>query len=174
MYKNMDKSSKPTLSDELIAAFVDGRTTPEETQLVLHAMLTDENIRDMVEFISRDYALDDEENEVDDEEIILNNSLTPVSDRVISFTSSKLPMAKMAAKGSENLCGVRCEEFIMDKRNVPFDDQELVRIAKENKWLRKEGVPLFFIGELIIHFPCNCGIILNIITSVSIVGFHRA
>ena len=147
----MDILSKPTLSDELIAAFVDGRTTPKETQQVLRAMLTDEEVRDLIEYMIRDNDMGDIEDECEDGQTVSVSPLLVQTNKTISLSETQLPMAKMAAKSEENLCGVRCEEFIMYKRNVPFDDCELIQIAKANNWLRKDGVPLFYIGELLVR-----------------------
>ena len=145
----MDILSKPTLSDELIAAFVDGRTTPKETQQVLRAMLTDEEVRDLIEYMIRDNDMGDIEDECEDGQTVSVSPLPVQTNKTTSLSETQLPMAKMAAKSEENLCGVRCEEFIMYKRNIPFDDCELIQIAKANNWLRKDGVPLFYIGELL-------------------------
>lgn len=42
----------------------------------------------------------------------------------------------------ENLCSVLCEMYILQRRFIRFDKAELIELAREHNWLRKEGVPL--------------------------------
>ncbi len=56
------------ISDELLAAFLDGNTTKEETEQVLETMIFDENIMEVVDISTEFLEVDDisEIDEIDD------------------------------------------------------------------------------------------------------------
>ena len=56
-----------------------------------------------------------------------------------------------AAECKENLCSVLCEMYILHRRFIRFDKAELIALAREHNWLRKEGVPLHAIGQILSH-----------------------
>lgn len=114
------------ISDELIAAYLEGNATPAETLLILHAMKTDPVLRKTL-----DVALQLEEEEK--ENIVL------------------LPAMQMAAESGENLCSVMCEAYILRRRGITFDEDTLLATAEENHWLKTQGTPLHSIGQLLSH-----------------------
>ena len=120
-------ANKEYISDELLAAYLDGNTTKEETKQVLRALKTDKELQEVL-----DIALD-----LDEEE---------------SATYNVLPMMKLAAESGNNICSVLCEAFILHRREVPFEEKELLAIAQENHWLKPEGSPLHSIGQLLSHY----------------------
>lgn len=109
------------ISDELLAAYLDGNTSEAETLKVLNALKSDPELQETLGI-----ALQMEGDEV-------------------------LPMIKMAAESGENICSVQCEAFILHRRGVPFDDNELIDLAKKNNWLKTDGTPLHAIGQLLVH-----------------------
>jgi len=123
----MAKSNTISISDELLAAYLDGNTTPEETMQVLRALEQDELLK----------------------EILIT------SERVDSLSENNkpeymlLPMGQMAAKAKDNLCDLQCEEYILRKLNIDFDATELSEEARENKWLKDNGTPLHSVGRLL-------------------------
>lgn len=115
------------ISDELLAAYLDGNTNEAETHEVLNAIINDPSLKDVL-----DIALDLEEEE--------------------SATYNVLPMMKLAAESGNNICSVLCEAFILHRRDVPFEDKELLVIAQKNHWLKPKGSPLHSIGQLLSHY----------------------
>lgn len=118
-------NNNKNISDELLAAFLDGNTTVEETRQVLEAMREDATLRETI-----NVALQ-----------VHHNPLT-----------ATLPMRQIAAESGENLCGVMCEAYILNQRGFSFDSNDLIALAKEKNWLRAEGTPLHFMGQLLAHY----------------------
>ena len=119
--------NKSYISDELLAAYLDGNTNEAETLEVLSAIKDDPSIREVM-----DIAMDLEEEE--------------------TATDNVLPMMKLAAESGKNLCSVLCEAFILHRREIQFEESELLAIAQNNHWLKPEGSPLHSIGQLLAHY----------------------
>lgn len=129
------------ISEELLAAYMEGNTNKEETLQVLNALANDPKLREIVEIaISVDEELDDT-SEVELDEVIKPN--------VIRLFPDILPMLRIAAKNDENLCSVICEAYILKRRNIEFIPGNLVTTARENQWFKNEGTPLHAIGQLL-------------------------
>ena len=118
-------TNKDNISDELLAAFLEGNTNKEETQMILQALKTDESLREIL-----DIAL-----EVEDEKSQL----------------VELPMMQLAALSDENICAVRCEMFILHRRGIPYDEEKLLSTARSKDWLKPEGTPLYCLGNLLAY-----------------------
>ena len=119
--------NKNYISDELLAAYLDGNASEVETLEVLNAIKDDPSLKEVL-----DIALDLEEEE--------------------SAMYNVLPMMKLAAESGNNICSVLCEAFILHRREVPFEEKELLAIAQNNHWLKPEGSPLHSIGQLLAHY----------------------
>lgn len=79
------------ISDELLAAFLDGNTNAEDTMRVLKAAEQDEELRELIRIVS----------EVDED--MAGRKPAKVKE---------LPMTAMAARKKESyLCDIECEEF---------------------------------------------------------------
>ena len=120
-------ANKDYISDELLAAYLDGNANEAETLKVLNAIKVDPSLKEAL-----DIALDLEEEE--------------------SATYNILPMMKLAAESGNNICSVLCEAFILHRREIPFEENELLAIAQNNHWLKPEGSPLHSIGQLLAHY----------------------
>lgn len=107
--------------DNLIAAYVDGSASPSEVRELLQAVKTNPSLREMMDVLAR----------VDDAE------------------DDAYPMFRMAAETKDNLCDFLCELFILRQRNIPFDKEELLSIARKNDWVQPSGTPLHAIGQLL-------------------------
>ncbi len=113
------------ISDELLAAYLDGTTNEEETQQVLQALKTDATLQETFDIA---LSLDTEEQET---------------------SMDILPMIQLAAESHENLCSVLCEAYILRRRGIEFKEKALLETARENYWLKAEGSPLHTIGQLL-------------------------
>lgn len=127
-------ANKEYISDELLAAYLDGNTTKEETELVLKALKTDKELQEVL-----DIALEVEEE---------NAAFIPVNN---SFTEEVLPMLQKAALSNENICAVLCEIYILHRRQLPYDEEWLMNTARRKDWLRPEGTPLYCLGNLLAY-----------------------
>ena len=114
-------ANKEYISDELLAAYLEGNTNEEETRKVLQALRGDKELQETL-----DIALKVEGSET-------------------------LPMFQKAAISGENICAVLCEVFILHRRQLPYDEEWLLNIARRKDWLRTEGTPLYCLGNLLAY-----------------------
>jgi len=124
-----------SISDELLAAFMDGNTTLEETQEVLDAAAADEELQELIQLSMQV----DEDMEAD----LFAKPSSPTS----------LPMLERVAKSTvDNLCAIRCEGYALRSFGIDVSDETLEQEAKENNWLHEDGMPLHNVGLLsILH-----------------------
>ena len=119
-------ANKDYISDELLAAYLDGNTNEAETVKVLNALKTAPELRETL-----DIALEVEEYE--------------------AGTYNILPMTQLAAESGNNICSVLCEAFVLHRRDIPFEESDMLNIAQKNHWLTPQGSPLHSIGQLLTH-----------------------
>ena len=138
-------ANKNYISDELLAAYLDGNTNEEETRQVLQAMKEDDTLRETLEIAMS----------VDEEDLSAEQG---VSDTAVAQEIDILPMMQMAAKSGENICAVLCEMYILHNREIPYDQESLLEAARRNDWLKPEGTPLYCLGNLLAYsglFVCR-------------------
>lgn len=117
------------ISDELLAAFLDGNTNAEDTMRVLKAAEQDEELRELIRIVS----------EVDED--MAGRKPGKVKE---------LPMTAMAARKKESyLCDIECEEFVLHQLGIETTHKTLLDEAYRNCWLRDKGMPLYNIGRLL-------------------------
>ncbi len=114
-----------TISDELLAAFLDGNVNADEANQILSAIGTD---KELTEIMSISDAID---------------SVTQNEKRRI------IPMGALAAANPNNLCSFDCETFILQHLDYNIDHWSLLETAKANNWVREEGTPLHHVGRLL-------------------------
>jgi len=114
-----------TISDELLAAFLDGNVNADEANQILSAIGTD---KELTEIMS-------------------------LSDAIDSVTQNEkhriIPMGALAAANPNNLCSFDCETFILQHLDYNIDHWSLLETAKANNWVREEGTPLHHVGRLL-------------------------
>lgn len=113
------------IPDELLAAFLDGNVSADETNKVLSTIGYDKEIAETLSL----------------SEIIDSDAQTEKR-RII-------PMWALAAANSENLCSFECEAFILQHHDYDIDHWSLLETAKANNWVREEGTPLHLVGKLL-------------------------
>lgn len=122
---NMNKDNY--ISNELLAAFLDGNTNAVDTMRVLKAAEQDEELQEIIRIAS----------EVDE-------------DMAMTVEPTIIPMTAIAAKKKENyLCDIECEEFVLRQFGVETTHKSLLDTAYKNCWLREKGMPLYNIGRLL-------------------------
>ena len=115
------------ISDELLAAFLDGNTNAEDTMRVLKAAEQDMELQEFIRIAS----------EVDE-------------DMAITVKPTIIPMTAMAAKKKETyLCDIECEEFVLHQFGIEVTHKSLLDTAYKNCWLKDKGMPLYNIGRLL-------------------------
>ena len=126
-------ANKGFISDELLAAYLDGNTSKEETEQVLQALKTDKHLQEVL-----DIALQTEE----------EATVMPLN---TTFSNEVIPMLQKAAISGENICAVLCEIFILHRRQLPYDEEWLLNTARRKDWLKPEGTPLYCLGNLLAY-----------------------
>lgn len=120
MEDNRDK-----MSDELIAAFLDGNASASEVESILDAIAQDSETAELLRLVAK----------VDE---------ASASKRVAS-----LPLSAFAAESVANSCSFDCELFILNHYDFDIDQWSLLEVAKANQWLRDQGTPLHHVGRLL-------------------------
>lgn len=120
------KSKSNDISSEAIAAFIEGHATAAESREILDSLVEDADLRDLMHI---SHKVDEELGEEKD-------------------TVDLIPMTAVAANCDEhNYCCLECEKFILNKRKIKFDEQEMLRRATENRWQKESGTALYNIGR---------------------------
>ena len=120
-------NDKNQISDELLAACLDGNTNAEDTMRVLNAAEQDMELQEIIRIAS----------EVDE-------------DMAITVKPTIIPMTAMAAKKKETyLCDIECEEFVLHQFGIEVTHKSLLDTAYKNCWLKDKGMPLYNIGRLL-------------------------
>lgn len=114
------------ISDEMLAAYLDGKASAKDTDLVLRAISNDAELRQ-----------------------VLTIALQVPTPHDTSL--DVLPMMKLAALSEENVCDVQCEAYIMQRRGMTVDHKALLATARKAGWLQPKGMPLHAIGQLLAH-----------------------
>lgn len=113
------------ISDELLAAFLDGNVNADEANQVLSAIGADKELAEIV----------------------------TLSDAIDSGTQNEehriIPMWALAAANPNNLCSFECETFILQHLDYDIDNWNLLETAKANNWVREDGTPLHHVGRLL-------------------------
>lgn len=116
------------IPDEVLATYLDGNATVEETAAILNAARQDPDFREMLGI-----ALED-------------------------AVSHKGPHPKyaMVAKGAtDNLCAIHCEQYILQKFGITRSVEHLTEIASQLGTLRETGTPMKMLGCLCEHEGLN-------------------
>jgi len=129
------------ISDELLALFVEGRTTVEESAAVLAAAKENLDIRYYLETAIEDGMFFKTK-------VSENAASKPVC-QLYNLNIKHLPVMRAAASSKTNDCVVKCEAFVLSKFGKDSQYKKLHREARHHDWLRKEGTPLYNIGRLL-------------------------
>ena len=122
----MKKESVNNISAEVLAAFLDGNATAQESKEVFSALAEDAELRELMH-ISQSV----------DEEL-----------GMIPKECEFIPMTAMAATcNEENYCCLECEKFILRKLNIEFDEEQLLQNAIRNGWQKENGTALHNVGR---------------------------
>lgn len=117
--------NRSQITDEQLAAYLDGNVTADELQLVLGSLADDTHLAEVIEMITEiDAELDDSQGAI-------------------------LPVFALAAANPESMCSFECEKYILEQLGHDVDHWTLLQTAKANNWLRDSGTPLHHVGRLL-------------------------
>ena len=122
----MKKKSVNNISSEVLAAFLDGNATEQESKEILNTLSEDAELRELLH-------------------------ISQSVDTELGLTTQEcdfIPMTAMAATcNEENYCSVECEKYILHKFNIEYDEQQLLQDAINNGWQKENGTALHNIGR---------------------------
>ena len=122
----MKNKSVNNISAEVLAAFLDGNATAQESKDVFGAFSEDAELRELMH-ISQSV----------DAELGL-----------ISHDCELIPMTAMAATCDDaNYCCLECEKYILQRFEIEFDEKQLLQNAIRNGWQKDEGTALHNVGR---------------------------
>lgn len=122
----MNKKVMNSISDEILAAYLDGNATIEESQSVLTALSGNAGLR----------------------EVLRISQLVDSELELVPRECEYIPMTAMAASCKEGAyCCLECEKYILNSFGIEFDDQQLFADAVSNGWYKEEGTALHNVGR---------------------------
>ena len=122
----MKKKSVNNISAEVLAAFLDGNATAQESKEIITALTEDAELRELLH-ISQ--SVDAELGMVPQE-------------------CEYIPMTAMAATcNEENYCSLECEKYILRTLNIEFNEEQLLQNAIQNGWQKEDGTALHNVGR---------------------------
>lgn len=122
----MKKKSVNNISSEVLAAFLDGNATAQESKEIFNSLSEDTELRELLHISqSVDTDLDSAPHDYE-----------------------FIPMTAMAATcNEENYCCLECEKYILRKLNIEYDEEQLLQDAIRNGWQKQEGTALHNVGR---------------------------
>ena len=112
------------ITDEVLAAYLDGNATTEESMAILDAARRDPRFREVLSL-----ALDD----------------------VTSGRGMRQEYAVVAKGATDNRCAIRCEQYVLQKFGITRSVEDLMDLADEIGSLRDDGTPMDQLGALCEH-----------------------
>ena len=122
----MKKKSVNNISAEVLAAFLDGNATVQESEAIISALAEDAELRELMHI---------------SQSVDAELGMTPQDCEFI-------PMTAMAATCNEgNYCCLECEKYILQKLSIEFDEEQLLQNAIRNGWQKEDGTALHNVGR---------------------------
>ena len=122
----MKKESFDKIPAEMLAAFLDGNATAQESKEILNAISEDAGLRELLHI-----------SQLVDEDL-----------GVAMQECETIPMTAMAATcNEENYCCLECEKYILRRLNVEFNEEQLLQNAIQNGWQQENGTALHNVGR---------------------------
>lgn len=122
----MKRKSKNNISSEVLAAFLDGNATAQESERVLGSLSEDAELRELLRI---------------SQSIDAELGMMPQE-------CEYLPMTALAATcDEESYCSLECEKYILRELKVEFDDQQMLQDAINNGWQKEKGTALHNVGR---------------------------
>ncbi len=126
----MEKYSD-SISSEVLAAYMAGNATADESKMILEAISDDAELR----------------------EVMRISAMVDADLRGFSCQDDDFPMMRMAANCEDGAyCSMECEMNILSRRGIRYDEAELLAEAVKNGWQKEDGTALHNIGRHLERF----------------------
>ena len=125
------ESTVNTISDEVLAAYLDANATDAECINILDALYDDEDLREVMHI-----------SQLVDDDLAAS-----------SIDNDFLPMTAMAASCTEGCtCSLECEKYILNQLSMPYDEQIILNDAITHGWQKEQGTALHNVGRHLENF----------------------
>ena len=122
----MKKKSVNNISAEVLAAFLDGNATAQESKEIITALTEDAELRELLHI---------------SQSVDAELGMAPQECEFIPMT------AMVATCNEENYCSLECEKYILRTLNIEFDEEQLLQNAIQNGWQKENGTALHNVGR---------------------------
>ena len=113
------------ITDNLLAAFLDGNVSGNEVEAILQAAATDSALREFLAIAGE------------------------VSDPAIQDHN---PLSSLAASSHDGLCAVHCERYALQYFGIARPLEELLSFVRERGIISDGGTPLAHVGKISAHY----------------------
>ena len=145
----MTNDRKHDITNEMLAAFLDGNTSAADTMRVIEAADHDPELSDVIRLaadIDADLALKRSGRTAP---LPLPDAALPMP-AAMPMPAAALPVGALAARrGDGYLCDIECEEFVLRQLGIESTHLSLLDTACRNRWMKDRGMPLYNIGRLL-------------------------
>ena len=122
----MKQKSVNNISAEVLAAYLEGNATAQESNEIFNALAGDPELRELMHI---------------SQSVDAELGLMP-------HECEFIPMTAMAATcDEENYCCLECEKHILRNFEIGFDEQQLLMEAVQNGWQKEAGTALHNVGR---------------------------
>lgn len=122
----MKKPSVNKISEEVLAVFLDGNATAQESNDIINMLSEDAELRELLH-ISQ--SVDTELG-------------------CLPLINDTLPLKAMVATSSEsNSCSFECEKYVLDRCGIEYDAQKLLKDSIRHGWQKEAGTCIYNIGR---------------------------
>lgn len=172
--KLLQMDSADNISDELLAAYIDGNTTAEENEMI-KASMPIEDLNDIAE-LSQDSLSFEEQLHLYDGDygywelgiapvLDINNSNNHINDidmeRDIYYASAQFgeqPLIDVSGEVYQwynDTCAIRSQQLVLERFGIEVPQEMLIEIAENNGWYHVDGgsgTPMNCIGNLLEYY----------------------
>lgn len=130
---NMSTKRDMHTCDEIIASYLDGRATAEQSRRIIESLHEDDELREILR-VSQ----------------LVDADLGLCADGDVEI----LPISAKAAMGGVANCGCspECEKYILKRRAIAFDEEDIAKRGADNNWQTNLGTALHNIGRHLERF----------------------
>ena len=173
--KLLQMASTDNISDELLAAYIDGNTSAEENEIIQASMPT-EDLADIQEIAQDSLSFEEQLHFYDGDygywelgippvldnfdDTLLTKETTTMEEKIYGQEKNFAlnPFDAIIDQGYNNTCAIRCQEIILRDYGILVPQESLMSFAEQNGWYDpdpfKGGTPLLDTGNLLE----SCGI----------------
>lgn len=147
-------SKSVNISDELVARYLEGKVTGEESSLIKSYIEEHPEEWSWLGTAAREVAFQEQEKKKKNgvyQKSLLNKA--EMDDDVRYAVSGHGNIDFAAEDGEDCSCAIKAQQLILSDYGIFVSKSELMRVAQENGWyIEQKGSPMDFVGELLNYY----------------------